>query len=118
MAESSPKGEEKSGGIGEIACYKQFLLFPLGFKRLVLQTSKNKGLFGKGLNDSEQQSLPHLYCLQKVPKGSRVPLGSIPALSVNSQSSDKISDTSNLIEGICRQQNGSKNDRICLKLNG
>ena len=34
---------------GEIACYKQCLLFPTVFSRLVLQTRKNKGLFGKGL---------------------------------------------------------------------
>ena len=36
-------------GRGEISHYEQFLLFPLYFKRLVLQTHKNKGLFGKVL---------------------------------------------------------------------
>ena len=36
-------------GKGEIAHYKQFLLFPVFFKRLVLQTCKNEGLFGEGL---------------------------------------------------------------------
>ena len=35
---------------GEIARYEQFLLFHNVFKRLVLQTRRNKGLFGKGLN--------------------------------------------------------------------
>ena len=42
-------------GKGEIARYEQFLLFPQCFqktKRLVLQTRKNQGLFGKGLNVS------------------------------------------------------------------
>ena len=37
-------------GKGEIACYEQFLLFPQCFRRFLLQTRKNKGLFGKGLN--------------------------------------------------------------------
>ena len=35
-------------GKGEIARYEQFLLFHIVFKRLVLQTRKNLGLFGKG----------------------------------------------------------------------
>ena len=35
---------------GKIALYKQFLLLPqCFFERLVLQTHKNQGLFGKGL---------------------------------------------------------------------
>ena len=34
---------------GDIARYKQFLLFHSVCKRLVLQTHKNQGLFGKGL---------------------------------------------------------------------
>ena len=38
-------------GKGEIARYEQILLFPVFFKRLVLQTRKNQGLFGKGLNN-------------------------------------------------------------------
>ena len=33
----------------QIAHYKQFLLFPVFFKRLVLQTYEEQGLFGKGL---------------------------------------------------------------------
>ena len=36
----------------EIARYEQFLLFPQWFQRLVLQTRKNQGLFGKGLRNS------------------------------------------------------------------
>ena len=36
-------------GKGEIARYEQFLLFPQCFKKLVLQTRKKQGLFGKGL---------------------------------------------------------------------
>ena len=34
---------------GEIACCEHFLFFPSVFKRLVLQTCKTQGLFGKGL---------------------------------------------------------------------
>ena len=43
------KGIENTVGKGEIARYEQFLLFPHCFKRLVLQTCKNQGLFGKRL---------------------------------------------------------------------
>ena len=35
-------------GKGEIAHYKQFLLFPQCFQSLVLQTYKKKAWFGKG----------------------------------------------------------------------
>ena len=45
-----PKCVENTVGKGEIAYYEQFLLFPQCFKRPVLQTRKNKGLFGKELN--------------------------------------------------------------------
>ena len=38
-------------GIGEIAHNEQFLFFPQCFQRLVLQTCKNKGLFGKVLKE-------------------------------------------------------------------
>ena len=44
------KQEENTAGKGEIAHYKQFLIFQLFFRRLELQTHKNQGLFGKGLN--------------------------------------------------------------------
>ena len=41
---------ENNVGKGENSCYKQFLLFQHSFqKRLLLQTCKNQGLFGKGL---------------------------------------------------------------------
>ena len=43
------KRVENTVGNGEIAHYEQFLLFPQCFKRLVMQTRKNQGLFGKGL---------------------------------------------------------------------
>ena len=42
------KWEENTEGKGEIARYEQFLLFPSVFERLVLQTRKNQGFFGKG----------------------------------------------------------------------
>ena len=41
---------ENTAGKGEIARNEQFLLFPSVLKRLILQTHKNQGLFGKGLN--------------------------------------------------------------------
>ena len=40
----------------EIARYEQFLLYHSVFKRLILQTSKNQGLFGRGLTNKD------LYC--------------------------------------------------------
>ena len=44
------KWVENTVGKGEIVSHKQFLLFPHSvFKRLILQTRKNKGLFKKGL---------------------------------------------------------------------
>ena len=43
------KWVEKTVGRGEIAHYEQFLLFPWCFQRLLLQTHKNQGLFGKGV---------------------------------------------------------------------
>ena len=36
-------------GKGEITCYEEFLLFPSVFKRLVVQTHTNQGLFGRVL---------------------------------------------------------------------
>ena len=45
------KPAENTEGKGEIARYEQFLLFSQCFKKLVLQTRKNQGLFGKMLND-------------------------------------------------------------------
>ena len=48
MAESSRKDVENTVGKGEIARYEQFLLFPPCSRRLVMQTRKNQGLFGKG----------------------------------------------------------------------
>ena len=54
MAKEFSKWIEKTVGKGEIAHYKQFLLFPHSvFKRLILQTRKNQGLFGKGLTLSQ-----------------------------------------------------------------
>ena len=53
------KGHKSTVGKGDIACYKQFLLFPQCFKRLVPQTCKDKGLFGKGLTLS--QTSPCFY---------------------------------------------------------
>ena len=43
------KRVENTVGKGEVACNEQFLLSHNVFKRLVLQTRKNQGLFWKGL---------------------------------------------------------------------
>ena len=42
-------GKVEKAGDHDIVHYKKFLLFGQFFKRLVLQTHKNKGLYGKGL---------------------------------------------------------------------
>ena len=44
------KHVENAVGKAEITNYQQFLLFLSLFKKLVLQTRKNQGFFGKGLN--------------------------------------------------------------------
>ena len=49
-------------GKGEIARYEQFLLFPQCFQRLVLQTRKNQGLFGKGLKEKSRKFTYMLFC--------------------------------------------------------
>ena len=49
MPESPSKWVENTVGKGEIARYKQFLIFHSVFERLILQTRKNPGLFGKKL---------------------------------------------------------------------
>ena len=49
MAESPPKRIENTVGKGEIACCKQYFPSQSVFKRLLLQTSENQGLFGTGL---------------------------------------------------------------------
>ena len=43
------KPVENAVGKGEIACNKQFLLFPQCFQKNYTKTCKNQGLFGKGL---------------------------------------------------------------------
>ena len=45
------KRVENTVGKGGVACYERFLLFHSVFKRLVLQTRKNQGLFGRGLKN-------------------------------------------------------------------
>ena len=58
MVESLPKSVENTIGKEENARYKQFLLFPQCFQRLVLQTRKNGG-GGGGLrrNGSEKKKV-------------------------------------------------------------
>ena len=59
MADSSLKRVENTVGKGEIARNKQFLLFPQCFKRPVLLTHKNKGLFGKRFMSPRHDSFVH-----------------------------------------------------------
>ena len=47
------KWMENPLGKGGIARYEQFLLYPQCFQRLILQTHKNQGLFGKGLKKQD-----------------------------------------------------------------
>ena len=49
MAKKFTKRVENTVGKGEIAQYEQLLLFPQCFQKLVQQTHKTQGLFGKGL---------------------------------------------------------------------
>ena len=51
MAESSQKRIENTVGKGKLLVTSNFFFSYSVFKGLVLQTLKNKGLFGKGLND-------------------------------------------------------------------
>ena len=60
MAESSLN----TVGKGEIACYTNFSFSLIVFKRLILQTHKNKGLFGKGLTPN--QNLHKIYVWSKL----------------------------------------------------
>ena len=48
------KWVENTVGKIEIACLEEFLLFPQCFQKTLLQTRKNQGLFGKGLNSPYQ----------------------------------------------------------------
>ena len=50
-------------GKGEIARYEQFLLTHSVFKRLVLQTRKNQGLFGKGFKKYNVENIYKLVVL-------------------------------------------------------
>ena len=54
---------ENAVGKGEIARDEQFLLSHRVFKRLVRQTRKNQGLFGKGLRVNQCKNLP---CCKKI----------------------------------------------------
>ena len=46
------KWVENTVGKGEIACYKQFLLFQQCFQETRTSERENQGLFGKGVNQS------------------------------------------------------------------
>ena len=50
MAEIAPKWLENTVGKGEIACYEQFLLFPVFSKDLYCRQVKTRACLGKGLS--------------------------------------------------------------------
>ena len=56
MVETSQKKVENTVGKGEIARYN-FSFSHSVFKRLVLQTRKNQGLFGKGLSPISERKM-------------------------------------------------------------
>ena len=51
MGESSPKGWKTLWEKGKLLVASNFSFSRCVFKRVLLQTRKNKGLFGKGLTD-------------------------------------------------------------------
>ena len=58
---------ENTVGKGKIACYEQFLLFPLCFQKTGLQMHKNQVLFRKGLHIFKTQwytKFERLFALQ------------------------------------------------------
>ena len=59
MAESYPNGQKTLWEKEKLLITSNFSFFRSVFKRLVLQTCKNQGLFGKGLTLS--QTNPHVY---------------------------------------------------------
>ena len=66
MAESSQKRVENTVGKGEIAGYEQFLLFQQCFqKTCTVDTSKNQGLFGKGLSCIYQYFTHNCYVINQ-----------------------------------------------------
>ena len=72
-----PKSVENTVGKGEISRDEQFLFSSSVFKRLVLQTRKNQGLFGKGLksmlgkgeNAGKQNNLTFQQCFLSFTRG-------------------------------------------------
>ena len=58
MAESSPKGQKTLWEKVKLLVTSNFTFSHSVFKRLVMQTRKNQGLFGKGLNIKE--SIPYI----------------------------------------------------------
>ena len=61
MAESSPTGEKTLWEKEKLLVSSNFSFFHSVFKRPVLQTRKNQGLFGKGLRKNKNQYV----CIEK-----------------------------------------------------
>ena len=59
------KRVENTAREGEIACYERFLISHSVLKRLALQTCKNQGLFGKGVNQSLWLDRKHEFNSEK-----------------------------------------------------
>ena len=66
MAGTYPEGAENTVGNGEIASYKQFLLFLQCFQKTYLQTRKNQGLFGRVLTPSQKTNFRKPFPKQQI----------------------------------------------------
>ena len=62
MAESTSKCPENTVGKGEIASYKQLLLFPQCFQNICTADTKKSGLVGRGLTQWAQQKFFFYQC--------------------------------------------------------
>ena len=90
ITESSPNRDKNTVGKGEIARYEQFSFFHSVFKRLVLQTRKNQGLFGKGL--SNVQNPRFRYNLGKINSRKRPSYIILPSLILSVVSAQDLSE--------------------------
>ena len=74
MAESSPNGEKTLWEKEKLLVTSNFSFSHSVFKRPILQTRKNQGLFGKGLMVKQMYLSPFTdgYIMQRVSTGTRV----------------------------------------------
>ena len=67
-------------GKGEIAHFEQFLLYPQCFRRLPMQTRKNKGFFAKELMTLRKKSFQAIGKKEKAIDCMVFPLPDLPIL--------------------------------------